>query len=205
MDIKKKDILEQAHKLFMRNGIKAITMDDIASHLRISKKTLYEHFTDKNDVVEHMVAFVTKQNTSCIDGICKHGLNAIDEQYEIASFVANMVSQMHPSIHFDIEKYHPKAWQILNEVKRSHVFDCLMKNMNKGIKEGFYRDDIHPEVIARIYMSRFDVMFDGDLFPANKFAFADIVWESFAYHVHGIASTKGVQYLQKKLKKERAA
>jgi AcrR family transcriptional regulator len=198
-------ILEQANRLFMRHGIKSMTMDDVAAHLHISKKTLYQFFSDKNDLVERAMTRMAAQNNGTIEGICKLGLNAIEEQYEIAKYLAALLSQVHPSIHYDLEKYHPKAWNTFHEGKRAHIHDCITRNMRKGIKEGLYRDDINVDVIARLYMARFDVLFDGELFPRERYNFADIVWESFRYHIHGIASARGAQYLTKKMKKQRIA
>jgi len=198
-------LLDQSLRLFMRHGIKSMTMDDVANHLHISKKTLYHFVADKNDLVEKAVSRMHMSNTACIDGICNQGLNAIDEQYEITRYLAGLLSQVHPSIHYDLEKYHPKAWEQFHTLKRMHVEQCISENMRKGMKEGLYRDDLNVDVVAKLYMARFDVLFDGELFPMDRYGFADITWESFRYHINGIASPKGVQYLNKKMKKERAA
>src|SRR5262245_38207492 len=114
-------ILDQALRLFMRHGIKSMTMDDVANHLHISKKTLYQFVTDKNDLVERAVSRMHMSNTACIEDICGQGLNAIDEQYEIAKYLAGLLSQVHPSIHYDLEKYHPKAWEQFHRQKRTHI------------------------------------------------------------------------------------
>jgi hypothetical protein len=79
----------------------------------------------------------------------------------------------------------------------------VSENMEKGIREGLYRPDLNIDVIARIYISRFDVTFDGELFPQDKYRFEDVIWEMFRYHIRGIASDKGVKYLIKKVQKER--
>lgn len=197
-------ILDQALKLFMRHGIRSMTMDDVATNLHISKKTLYQYFTDKNDLVERAVARMSGHHTACIDTICEQGLNAIDEQHEIATYLAGLLSQVHPSIHYDLEKYHPRAWLEFHEGKRAHIYGCISRNMQKGIAEGLYRDDLNVDVVAKLYMARFDVLFDGEIFPMDKYSFADITWESFRYHVRGIASDKGARYLERKVTKERA-
>jgi len=203
MDEKTRTIIEQAHKLFMRNGIKSMTMDDVATQLHMSKKTLYEHFTDKNDLVAKAVKLTSAQQRLRIDAICKQGHNAIDELMEINLFVAGMVGQMHPSIHFDLEKYHPEAFRHLISNKQKEIHDCMVKNMRKGIKERLYRDDINVSILARIYISRFDMCFDGELFPPHEHPFAEVLWEQYRYHIRGIASKKGLEYLEKKVKKER--
>lgn len=204
MDIKKKEILEQAQRLFMRLGIKSMTMDDVAMHLRISKKTLYEHFSDKNDLVEQVVAAVCKHHRSNIDAICAKGLNAIDENQEITKFIVAQIGGVHPSVQFDLQKYHPKAWSILDDTERNDIHRCVSSNLKKGVKEGLYRDDLDIEVITRLYIARMDATWDGHVFPPEQFNVSDVLWKHFEYHIRGIASRKGIDYLEKKMRKERA-
>lgn len=196
-------ILAEAGKVFMRLGIRSVNMDDIAQHLRISKKTLYQYVKDKNELVLKAVRGITDHHRTCILGICAQGHNAIDESFEITRFVASQVGQIHPSVHFDLQKYHPEAWDLLQSTERADIYKCITENLRKGIAEGLYREDLDIDVIARIYVSRFDVTFDGQLFPADKYRFEDVIWELFRYHTRGIASDKGVKYLVKKVKKER--
>lgn len=203
MDVRKKDILEQAHRLFMRFGIKSMTMDDVATQLRVSKKTLYEHFTDKNDLVEQVVAGVRDHHRTTIDGICAKGLNAIDENQEIITFIVGQIAGVHPSVQFDLQKYHPKAWGLLEEQERTDIHQCVGANLRKGIKEGLYRENLDVEVITRLYIARIDSTWDGRVFPPDRFSVKDVLWKHFEYHIRGIASRKGLEYLEKKAKKER--
>lgn len=196
-------IIAEAGKVFMRLGIRSVNMDDIAQHLRISKKTLYQYVKDKNELVLKAVGRITTQHRECILGICARGHNAIDESFEITRFVASQVGQIHPSVHFDLQKYHPDAWDLLQSTERADIYQCIANNLKKGIEEGLYREDLNIDVIARIYISRFDVTFDGQLFPADQYRFEEVIWELFRYHTRGIASDKGVKYLVKKVKKER--
>jgi AcrR family transcriptional regulator len=204
MDIKKKEILEQALRLFMRLGVKSMTMDDVATHLRISKKTLYEHFSDKNDLVEQVVAAVCKHHRNNIDAICARGLNAIDENQEITKFIVAQIGGVHPSVQFDLQKYHPKAWAILDDTERTDIHRCVSSNLKKGVKEGLYREELDVEVITRLYIARMDATWDGHVFPPEQFNISDVLWKHFEYHIRGIASRKGIDYLEKKMRKERA-
>jgi len=202
MEEREQQIITEAGKVFMRLGIRSVNMDDIAQHLRISKKTLYQFVKDKNDLVLRSVRQITSHHHDCILGICRQGHRAIDESYEITRFVAGQAGQMHPSIHFDMQKYHPEAWDLLQSTSREDIYRCVSENIAKGIKEGVYRDDLNVDVIARIYISRFDVTFDGELFPSDKYRFEEVIWEMFRYHTRGIASRKGLDYLEKKMIKE---
>ena len=203
MEEREQHIIEQAGKIFMRLGVCSVNMDDIAQHLRMSKKTIYQFVKDKNELVEKSVKQICDHHRASICGIREKGHNAIDENFEIARFIASQLGQMHPSIHFDLQKYHPEAWDLLQRTERADIMECVTANMAKGIEEGLYREDLNIPVIARIYISRFDATFDGQLFPASEFNFDDVVWEMFRYHIRGIASEKGLKYLINKVKKER--
>jgi len=203
MEQREQQIIDQSAKVFMRLGIRSVNMDDIAQHLRISKKTLYQYVKDKNELVLRIVKHITDTHRDCILGICQSGHIAIDESFEITRFVAEQVGQVHPSVHFDLQKYHPEAWDLLQSTERADIYRCISENLRKGMAEGLYRDDLNVDVIARIYISRFDVTFDGELFPTDKYRFEEVIWEMFRYHIRGIASDKGVKYLMKKVQKER--
>ena len=204
MSDREQQIIDQAHKVFMRLGIRSVNMDDIAQHLRISKKTLYQYVKDKHDLVQKVAQYSCTQHHEAITAICELGLNAIDEQFEIAKFIAGKIGEMHTSIHFDLQKYHPEAWDLLERTQKTEIYQCVTRNMEKGIAEGLYRDDLNIPVIAKIYMARFDAVFDGELFPETEYNFQDIIWEVYRYHIRGIASDKGVKYLMKKVEREHA-
>ena len=205
MEEKEQQIIDQASKVFMRLGIRSVNMDDIAQHLRISKKTLYQYVKDKNELVLRIVQLNCDHHRTSINSICEKGLNAIDENFEIARFIASQISQMHPSIHFDLQKYHAEAWDMLERTEKADIYRCVSANMNKGIKEGLYRDDLNIPVIAKIYIARFDAVFDTVLFPEKEYDLQEVIWEMFRYHIRGIASDKGTKYLIKKVKKEHPA
>jgi TetR/AcrR family transcriptional regulator, cholesterol catabolism regulator len=204
MDERGHRILEETAKVFWKLGIKSVTMDDVATRLGISKKTLYQYVSDKNDLVDRVLKHLSTCYKCDIDAVrAREKQNAIDELYAITTTVAGQLQGIHPSIHFDLEKYHPEAFRNMLAHKRREIFACNTENMERGIKDGLYRDDLNIPMIATIYIARFDMVFDGTLFPPDKFSMADLHWEIFRYHVRGIASKKGLDYLEKKMTKER--
>ncbi len=198
------ELIEKASQVFMRLGIKSITMDDMARQLGVSKKTIYKYVKDKNELVERTLALHGQHEHGQIEEICEKGYNAIDEIFEISKFVSEMLSNVHPSVHFDLEKYYPEAWAKTMRERQQYVFECVNGNLEKGGKDGLYRSNLNPEIIARIYIAKLDVLFDGEIFPAQKFNFAEVYLEFFRYHIRGIASEKGLNYLIEKVQKERS-
>lgn len=177
-------------------------MDDLSRKMGISKKTLYKYVNDKNELVDKVLTFSCECDAQEVDKICALGLNAIDEAYEISNFVIEHIRTMHPSVAFDLRKYHSEAWLKFKHMKQNKITNCFTNNIKKGIAEGLYRDNLAIPIIVNYYVNRFDLMFNEDLFPRDQFAPADIYLEIFRYHIRGIASEKGAIYLTQKMKKE---
>ena len=200
MEKNEKEIIESTLLLFMKLGIKSVTMDDVARNLGISKKTLYKYVEDKNDLVRKSLGYSSEMENTEICQLCDIEQNAIDEIFEISNYVFAHIRSVHPSIIFDLQKYHPEAWKEFSVAKTEKINQCYMDNIAKGIKEGLYRDDVNAEIITKFYASRFEVMFDQELFPSDKFEPAETYLEIFRYHIRGIASEKGLKYLANKMK-----
>ena len=202
MDERGGRLLDEAAKVFWTYGIKSVTMDDMAARLGISKKTLYQHVKDKNDLVEKVLQCITERQQCAIDAVLGKGHNAIDELFDISAQLALQLKGIHPSIHFDLEKYHPEAFRKLMDGKRAEIYSCQVAYLERGIGVGVYRDSFNIAMIATIYIARFDMVFDGGLFPPERFNLNEVIWELFRYHVRGIASPKGIKYLEKKVARE---
>ena len=195
-------LIADAAKAFWTYGIKSMTMDDLSTRLGISKKTLYQHVKDKNDLVEKVLLHIAGELKCEVDETIGQGVNAIDELFGITTRVAGQLKDIHPAIHFDLEKYYPEAFRNMVVTKRQEILGITTNNMERGIREGLYREDLNIPMIATIYVARFDMVFDGELFPPGRFNMDDLHWEILRYHVRGIASAKGLKYLEKKVQKE---
>jgi TetR/AcrR family transcriptional regulator, cholesterol catabolism regulator len=186
----------------MRYGVKSMTMDDVARHLTISKKTLYQYVSDKNDLVLKSMSRIIEHEKAVAQHLCDAHKNAIDMLFALSKDVASKYNQMHPSVNYDLQKYHPEAWSLFREFQTKFVTDCIQENIERGIKQGLYRDNLDPFLIAHFYSSKLHMCSDGELFPADKYSFSKIHLEMMRYHIRGIASEKGLDYLKKKIKQE---
>ncbi|MBL7941876.1 MAG: helix-turn-helix transcriptional regulator [Flavobacteriales bacterium] len=203
MENRESFLLEAATGVFMRYGIKSVNMDDMARHLTVSKKTLYQYFKDKDDLVERAVGGFCTKEVNEIQEICSRGLNAIDESLEIMKWVLGILKNVHASVQFDLEKYYPSVYRKMKVERTRSVFDCMYKNLKKGQKEGLYRKDFHADIIAKIYISRLDLIFDQEVFPETHYKLTELYEEMFRYHINGIASEAGEKYLAEKLRMKR--
>lgn len=205
MEEKLTKIISEAQAVFMRFGIKSVNMDDIARHLGISKKTLYKYVSDKADLVQKCFFMHCEMEEKELSRIASIEMNAIDESFETMHFIKDMIKDIHPSIVFDMEKYYPEVMKKTEEIRQKTVYANLKANLEKGIKEGLYREDLNPEIIAHIYVSSVEAIFHSQQFMKSQVSLSDLYLELFRYHIRGIASTKGREYLIEKIKTERTS
>lgn len=203
MEEKERKIILGATEVFMKLGIKSVNMDDVSRNLGISKKTLYQFVKDKNELVRKSMQMHCEIEDREIESICKKNLNAIDESFEMMRFISGMLRMIHPSVLFDIEKYHPDIKAEMMENRQQRVYECIYDNIKKGINEGLYRDDLNPQITARLYVGLIELIFRLDFFKNDHLSFFEIYLEMFRYHIRGIASEKGIEYLMQKVKEER--
>lgn len=189
-DIKEK-ILKGSEELFMKYGVRSISMDDIARHLSVSKKTLYQHFTDKEEIVTQVSQTHLDRNVSLMNGLCEDAENAIDELSKISVFIKQNMEDMNPSLLFDLQKYHPKAWAVWMEHKNKYIYESVVRNLNQGIEDGHFRPEIKTEIIAATRMMLIEAAFDELIFPKDKFNLVDVQSEIFDHFVYGICTDKG--------------
>lgn len=200
MEKKKQHIISESIQLFLKFGVKSLTMEDIARKLGISKKTLYTHVKDKEDLLLQAVILFGKFEDKQLSEICSRGLNAIDESLEIKKWVLDMIQNIHPSVAYDIEKFYPAVSKRMKTSRHENVYRSIYQNIVKGQKEGLYRSDINADILAKLYIGRMESIFDQELFPSSTYNVSDVYMEWFIYHIHGMATSKGLQILENNFK-----
>lgn len=182
---------------YVRYGIKSVTMDDLARELGVSKKTLYEHFNDKEEVVRKVIDFMIAEQQNAYESIINQpGNNAIDELLLLSRFITEHLKSVNPALLYDLKKYYPGVWNDLVKYKSKTVFEQIMANIHKGVKEGLFRENLKYEIIAHVYVSRMELFSPGGLPELEKYAYHDIFRTLFEYHVRGIANERGRNYLE---------
>lgn len=188
-------ILEGSEALFGKYGIKSITMDDVAKELGMSKKTIYQYVSDKNDLVEKTLDFHLQRSEHTCELLIKEQGNPIEAMLAIGDFFCQHMKDTNPSLMFDLRKYHPTAFQKLDEYRLETIVKQIKGNLELGIKEGFYRNDVDTDIIPRLYIGMVDGILESNFFPRDKFKFEVVVNQMLRYHIHGIATPKGIEYL----------
>ena len=187
----KTKLLTGAEELFMRYGVRSITMDEIAKHLSISKKTLYQYFADKDDIVASVTALhLNREREEHMEGI-RGARNALEELVNLSLCLKENLRGMNPSLLFDLQKYHHRAWQIWIEFKNVFIRNTMIDNMKRGIEEGLYRPEINPEILAVVRLESVQLGFDEQLFPRDRYDLATVQLNILEHFIHGLLTDKG--------------
>ncbi|HAN18985.1 MAG: hypothetical protein A2X13_11680 [Bacteroidetes bacterium GWC2_33_15] len=201
MNSELQNILEKVTALYMKYGIKSITMDDIARELGISKKTLYLYVENKNDLVEKVVDYVTNQKECDFNNIDKKEMNAIEKLLEVNMHIIKTMKDYNPATEYDLKKYYPELYAKIHTLRKERMHQSILENIKKGKEEGLYRAELKEEIIARLQVSRFMNMHEDEIFSQNDIQRSEFIHELFIYHIHGIANAKGLEILEKTLQK----
>lgn len=196
VDIKEK-ILKGAEELFMKYGVRSISMDDIARHLAVSKKTLYQHFADREDIVTLTCQSHLEKSTAEFTAIKKQAKNAIEELASISTCLKKNFEGMNPSLLYDLQKYHPKAWGAWVNHKNKFIRESVVSNLKQGIEEGYFRTEINPDIIGTMRLELMQLAFDESVFPKERFRLAEVQIALFDHFVHGLVTEKGRKLYQK--------
>ena len=193
----KERILEKSHELFNKYGIRSVSMDDISTHLGMSKKTLYQHFTDKEELVDACFGGVLEHHRcQCITDQ-KRAENPIHEMFLALDMMQEMFAEMNPSVLFDLQKYHPKAFKKFQEFKYNFLYNVITSNLQRGVKEELYRAEIDIDVITRLRIESVMLPFNSDIFPNNRTLLVHIEQQIFEHFLFGLATSKGLKLIQK--------
>jgi AcrR family transcriptional regulator len=196
MEIKER-ILIKADELFKRYGVRSVSMDDIAAGLGMSKKTLYQYYADKEELVcAVFVTFLQSNRDRCMNDK-KRAENAIHEIFLAFDMMREMFSQMNPVVLFDLQKYHPAVYQKVHEHKYGFLYQVIKNNLDQGVKEELYRPEIDTDVLARFRIESVMLAFNSDIFPNNRTHLIHIEEQITDLMLYGLATTKGQKLIQK--------
>lgn len=202
MEEKALEIIERASQVFMRLGIKSVTMDDVAREMSISKKTLYKYFKDKNELVNTIIELKLQMDEHACCVVKVEAENAIDELIRISQFVMENFQSVNPTVFHDLQKYHPESWAKVQEHKWGFIYKTMSANIDRGIKEGIYRDNINNDIISKLYVASTDLILEGKTFPWPEYKFHELYDEIIRFQIRGLANEKGINYLKTKLYQE---
>lgn len=193
----KEKILTGAEELFMRFGIRSLSMDDLARHLGMSKKTLYQHVPDKDELVLLVARSLIERNKALAESIRKEARNPVEELAKISTCIRSAMESLNPSVLFDLQKFHHRAWNAWLDFKRGYLRESIVRLLKQGIEQGYIREDIDPEVMASMRIELVQLAFNSELFSGNRYSLSDLQEQLYDHFVYGLVTDKGRKLYQK--------
>jgi len=192
-------IIETATEMFLTHGFKSVTMDEIASKMGISKKTIYHHFENKNDLVEATTLHLFETISKGVDEIMLLDNNPIEELFVIKDFVMKHLKDESISPIYQLQKFYPNIHKTLMLRQFEKMDYCVIDNLNKGMQQGLFRNNINLELIGRFYFAGMTSIKDAELFNPDEFS-SKLVQDTYLeYHLRAICTQKGIEKLEQLL------
>ncbi|MGF1924340.1 MAG: TetR/AcrR family transcriptional regulator [Bacteroidia bacterium] len=193
----KEHIVIETGKLFSKYGCKSVTMDDIAKHLGMSKRTIYQHFADKDELVS---VLVDKKLTSYSDEIIAYedeGADAIEEVFLGVVHIDECLDTLNAKLFHELQKYHHHAWLKFKNFKEDRWSAGIVKNIKRGIREGLYRSDINIDILTELRIDQGTSVFNQtERYKLSKYTVREVMIEITTHFLQGICSTKGKRLIE---------
>lgn len=192
----KKEIVETTFGLMMKYGIRSVSMDDIAKAIGISKKTIYQHFANKQELINSVIESQIESDVRDITMIVDKSENALDEIILMARHILAFLREMSPSMVYDLKKYYNKEWHVVDDHFNDFVYSVVKKNIQRGVSEGFYLSDLNADVISRLYVLQCQSVTDQEYFPGKDYIRTELYKVLVKYHLRALINEKGREYLK---------
>ena len=193
-------ILTKARELFFSYGLRSVSMDDLAKLAGISKKTIYQSFEDKAALVNRIV----EDLVDCHHRLCKacqlEAVDAIDDVFKQSNAPFETWASVTPGFFYELEKFFPEAWKKLEQHRDAVLKAGIIRNLERGIKEGLYRDDMNLSFIADLRIQQLIHALQPNGFTNQKISVGQMMNELTLFYLHGITTEKGKKLLNKYLK-----
>jgi AcrR family transcriptional regulator len=196
MEVRDK-IISGALKMFTRYGIRSITMDSIAEELGISKRTIYEKFKDKDELLKKCFETAIKTQKTSTEEILKSSENVIEALLKIVKHNVNIMKTINPVFFYDIKKYYPNLNKQTVENSDKQSLIQFMELLDRGKKENVFRPEINVEIVAILLFEQFKIMNNQEVFPEDKYSKIEIFENIVINFMRGIATEKGFSLIEK--------
>ena len=177
--------------MVMAYGIRSVSMDDIANTMGISKKTIYQYYADKDELVDAIVEDeLNKTQCDCV--LCRsNSRDAVEEVVLTMNQIHDQFQNMNPVILYDLQKFHPRAFQKFLKHKNDFLFQVIRQNIERGVKEELYRPELNIDVLSKFRLESMLLAFNLTVFPPGKYRLVEVTEIIMENFVFGLATLKG--------------
>ena len=190
-------ILIASGELFTQYGFKTITMDDIARRAGISKKTLYQHFANKQEVVKESVIWYKNKTRESCEANLEGAENAIEGMVRMLAFFDEMHKRINPMAMFEMQRFFPEAFNTFRDMLVDRDVLMIKENIQQGIKEGLYREEVNADLMARYRLETSMLILQPNLMVSDRNSLMSVAMEIGEHFLYGIMTPKGEKLYQK--------
>ncbi|WP_200980103.1 TetR/AcrR family transcriptional regulator [Echinicola sp. 20G] len=190
-------ILEVAMEHFTRLGVRYVTMDDIARAAGMSKKTIYQEFKDKEQLVFNTFENSMRQDQEFFTKLNEESNGALEHFVEISKYIRSRFSNINPLVFSEIQRYYPKCWQLFEHYKHNCAIKTITDTIDQGKAEGYFRPEIDSNILAMIRLEQISSTFDPTKFPPAKFNIIEVQMAIMDHFIHGLLTDKGRELFYK--------
>jgi len=193
----KSKILKGAEELVFKYGIKNITMDDIAKHLSISKKTIYKYFKEKEEIVHSLMKYSIEEDKRCFCNVRDNSKNVVEEVFEMMKYMREIFGKLNPIVFYELQRFYPETWNLFQEFKYGFIMNMIEESLLKGQKEGYIRMDINVKLLSRLRVETIELTLTGQLIGQEKLNMGDAQIAITEHFLYGVCTLKGHRLINK--------
>ncbi len=194
MDLKDR-ILHKSLELFTKYGFRAVTMDEICQQIGISKKTLYQFYTDKDALIDECMEMDMVNGKSDCTIATEMSENAVDEIFITLEFITQEFKDLNPIVMHDLKKFYPATFEKLNNHINHFYYTIIYNNLQKGINEGFYRKNLDLDILTKFRLSVILMGFDQNIYPSEKYNLVKVTEVLLDHFLYGIVTEEGLKLI----------
>lgn len=189
-------IISQSSDLFIRFGIKAITMDEISREIGVSKRTIYENFKDKDELLRSCLIYLDEYYDREKDKLIIDSNNTIDMVFRVLKHGVNTINSINPLFFTDLKKYHYKIWNDTYRMNSERHLAQTITSLKKGINEGLYRREIDIEIVAKLLHEQLRILSEEQIFPSARYSKTSVFENIIINFIRGIATRRGLDLIE---------
>ena len=195
----KNNVADCCLQLFIKQGIRSVSVEEIVRACNISKKTLYELFGNKEGVVRETLEYDCNSQQEELTIIAEKAENAIDEMFQLQKYISNRFMNLNPALIFDLTKYYNTIFRECHLEKQDIIIQFLEKNLNRGIREGHYRANLPKDIVSKLWLAKSEMVRDQEIFPLREYPMEVITRHLVELHLRSIATTEGIAEIDNQL------
>lgn len=190
-------IVKGAEELFFKYGIRSVTMDDIARHLGMSKKTIYQYFKEKEEIIHSLMKSSIEEDKIMFAENSSRSANVVEEVFGLMNHMREIFGRINPNVFYELQKYYPKTWKLFKDFKEECMRSGVETAIEKGKTDGYVRPDVNSKILSRLRLEEIEMGFNPEIFPPDKYRILDVQLTLTEHFLYGICTLRGHKLINK--------